>query len=125
MNKQPGDIIVAGENLGTGHAHYHRGAVMGCRAAGVAALLGEKISGLFLRSAIDEGYPAWGIPGIHGFVSDGDHIEIDLEHGEARNLTQSTQFKFDAMNKIILDILEAGSAVQWALKRTDGARAAG
>jgi 3-isopropylmalate/(R)-2-methylmalate dehydratase small subunit len=123
-NKQPGDIIVAGQNLGTGHAHYHRGAVIACRAAGVAALLGEKISGLFLRSSIDEGFPAWGIPGIHSFVNDGDQLEIDLERGEASNLTQSTQFKFPSMDKVIRDILDAGSAVQWALRRTSEAHAA-
>jgi 3-isopropylmalate/(R)-2-methylmalate dehydratase small subunit len=110
---------VAGVNLGTGHAHYHRGAVIGCRAAGISALLGEKISGLFLRSSIDEGFPAWGIPGIHSFISDGDRLEISLEQGEAKNLTQGTEFKFKPLDKIIIDILDAGSAVQWALKRTE------
>jgi len=121
--KHPGDIIVAGRNLGSGHAHYYRGAVMGCRAAGVAGLFGDKISGLFLRSAIDDGYPVWAFQGIHDFVNDGDRLEIDLKSGEARNLTQGTEKTFPPMAPEILDILTAGSSTKWALRRIGAAAA--
>jgi len=116
-DKRSGDIIVGGVNLGAGHAHYHRGAVIGSRAAGVSALLAETISGLFLRGAIDEGYPVWGFRGIHDFVNDGDLLEIDVSTGEARNITQATTRKFEPMAKPILGILNAGSSVKWALER--------
>ena len=53
--RQPKDLIVGGRNLGAGHAHYHRGAVIGCRSAGLGALLAESVGGLFLRASIDEG----------------------------------------------------------------------
>lgn len=115
--RQTGDLIVGGVNLGGGHAHYHRGGALGCRAAGVAALLGESINGLFLRCAIDEGYPAWAIAGIGDFVADGDVIEVDLASGSASNLTQGTELAFTPCDSIILEILAAGSVMDWAVAR--------
>lgn len=123
-DKQPGDIVVGGVNLGAGHAHYHRGAVIGSRASGISALLGDTISGLFLRGAIDDGYPVWGFRGIHQFVNDGDRLEIDFSTGEARNFTQGTIQRFEPMAKPILGILNAGSSIKWALERVAG-RSAG
>ena len=116
-DKRPGDIIVGGVNLGAGHAHYHRGAVIGSRAAGISALLAETISGLFLRGAIDEGYPVWGFRGLHDFVQDGDRLEIDVGTGKAQNITLGTTRQFEPMAKPILGILNAGSSVKWALQR--------
>jgi 3-isopropylmalate/(R)-2-methylmalate dehydratase small subunit len=54
---KPGDIVVAGRNFGTGHAHYYSTAIMACKAAGIAGLFGESVSGLFQRAAIDFGMP--------------------------------------------------------------------
>lgn len=123
IEKRQGDLIVGAQNLGTGHAHYYRGAVIGCRAAGVAALLADKISGLFLRTAIDDGYPVWAFPGIHDFVDDGDQLEIDLSSGESRNLTQGTARTFPPMAATVLDIIKAGSSIQWARRRVGAAAA--
>lgn len=122
--RQPGDLIVAGKNLGAGHAHYHRGGALACRAAGVGALLAESLNGLFMRSAIDEGYVAWAIPGIGGFVADGDHLDIDLAAGVGHNLTQETRIDFKSCDSIILDILAAGSVTNWSIARYERAQAA-
>jgi 3-isopropylmalate/(R)-2-methylmalate dehydratase small subunit len=124
-SRQPGDLIVGGQNLGVGHAHYHRGAVIGCRAAGIGALLAESVGGLFLRSSIDEGYPAWALPGIHAFVNDGDRLEIDLASGEACNLTQGTRTQFRPIDPAILAILDAGSTINWALSRYEATKSVG
>ena len=122
--RQPGDLIVAGRNLGAGHAHYHRGGALACRAAGLGALLADSLNGLFMRSAIDEGYPAWPIAGIADFVADGDRMEIDLAAGQARNLTQATHIAFKPCDPVILDILAAGSAMNWSIARSKSALAA-
>lgn len=121
---QPGDIIVAGANFGAGHAHYHRGGALGCRSAGVAALLADGLNGLFMRCAIDEGYPIWPIPGISDFVADGDLIEVDLATGHARNATHGTEMTFKPCDPAILDILAAGSVMQWSVNRYRATQAA-
>jgi 3-isopropylmalate/(R)-2-methylmalate dehydratase small subunit len=114
---QPGDLIVGGPEFGVGHAHYFRGAIIACRAAGVSALIADKVSGMFLRSAIDEGFPAWSFSGISAFVDDGDRLEIDFASGVAVNHSRDASQSFPAVNPIILDILTAGSSLQWALAR--------
>jgi 3-isopropylmalate dehydratase small subunit len=116
-SRNAGDLIVAGTTLGAGHAHYHRGAVLGCKAAGLAALIGESVNGLFFRSAIDEGYPCWPLPGISNFVENGNTLEIDFAAGLARNVTKGTTMNFPPVNQVVLDILEAGSTMGWALMR--------
>ena len=122
--RQPNDLVVGGSNLGTGHAHYHRGAVIACRSAGLGGLLAETVNGLFQRSSIDEGYMVWAIPGIHAFVNDGDRLEVDLELGEARNLTRDTTLAFRPIDPFLRDILSAGSTMNWALQRHRAAHAA-
>jgi len=114
---QPGDLIVGGSDFGVGHAHYFRGAIIACRAAGVGALVADKISGMFQRSAIDDGFPVWSFPGISAFVDDGDRLEIDFTSGVAVNHSRDASQTFPAVNPIILDILAAGSSLQWALAR--------
>lgn len=114
---RPGDMMIAGDGFGSGHAHYYSAAVMGCKTAGVAAFLVEGIGGLFQRACIDFGMPAWPMPGISGFVDDGDELGIDLATGEAANRTAGTRARFDPVAPLILDILGAGGSEPWALRR--------
>ena len=112
-----GDILVAGDNLGAGHAHYYMAAVMGCKVAGLSALLAESLSGLFQRAAIDHGVPALAIPGLSSVVQSGDFLEVDLADGIARNITTGEARQFTPVSRIILDILSAGGSLNWALDR--------
>ncbi len=113
----PGDIFVAGEGFGSGHAHYYGAAVMGCKTAGVAAFLVDGIGGLFQRACIDFGMPAWTMKGIGAIVSDGDELHADLTTGEVRNLTTGIGATFPPVAPLILDILDAGGSEPWALRR--------
>lgn len=113
----PGDIVVAGEGFGSGHAHYYSAAVMGFKTAGVAAFLVDGIGGLFQRACIDFGMPAWPMKGIAAFVTEGDRLRIDLATGDAENLTTGTVASFAPVAPLILDILNAGGSTPWALRR--------
>ena len=114
---QPGDILVAGTNLGTGHAHYYTAAIMGCKFAGFGGLLAERLNGLFQRAAIDQGVPALSIAGLGGFVNNGDHLEFDLVSGAACNHTTGATRQFAPLSPIIIDILSSGGSLNWALRR--------
>lgn len=120
---RPGDIVVAGNNFGAGHAHYYSAAVMGCRTAGIAAFLVDSIGGLFQRACIDFGMPAWPMPGISALVADGDELRIDLATGETRNLTTGTDTRVPPVASLILEILAAGGSGPWALRRVGAAAA--
>ena len=119
---QPGDILVAGKQLGSGHAHYYMAAIMGSHAAGVSALLAESVSALFFRAAIDAGVTAWSLPGITDLVATGDHLRLDLRTGEAENRTTGASAQFAPVSPIVLDILDAGGADSWALQRVGADR---
>jgi 3-isopropylmalate/(R)-2-methylmalate dehydratase small subunit len=121
---QPGDLIVAGENLGSGHAHYYNTAIMACKTAGVGALLGESLNGLFQRAGIDQGFTVWSFKGLNTLVETGDRLEIDLTTGAARNLTSGKTAQFKPVSQVILDIIDAGGSIGWALRRTGATQAA-
>lgn len=112
-----GDILVAGENFGNGHAHYYNAAIHGSRTAGLSALLAESINTLFMRAAIDAGVPAWPFKGLSSLVQTGDELELNLRTGEARNMTDGRIMNFQPVSEIILDIIDAGGSYNWALQR--------
>jgi 3-isopropylmalate/(R)-2-methylmalate dehydratase small subunit len=112
-----GDLFIAGENLGLGHAHYHLSAIMACKAAGLGGLFAESINGLFQRAAIDHGLPCWSIKGVSALVDRGERVEIDLSGGTATNLATGRGQQFNPVPEIILDILKAGGSRNWALRR--------
>ena len=114
---RPGDIMVAGEGFGAGHAHYYSAAVRGCQTAGIAAFLVDSIGGLFQRACIDFGMPAWAMPGLANFVTEGDELSIDLATGDAINRSAGTATRFAPVAPLILEILEAGGSEPWALRR--------
>ena len=120
----PGDIVIAGDNLGRGHAHYYTAAVMACKEAGIAALLCEGVNALFQRGAIDQGFLTWAFPGIASFATSGDRIEIDLATGRATNHGKGTTRMFAPVSPLILDIVGAGGSLDWALGRVGAPSAA-
>lgn len=112
-----GDIIVTGEHLGTGHAHYYMTAIMAAKAKGVGAMLAESVNVLFQRAAIDEGFPIWNLRGITELVETGDELSIDLMTGSAVNITKGSSHRFAPLPPLISDILQMGGSLNWAKDR--------
>ena len=79
---KPGDIIVAGRNFGCGS---HRPATV-LREVGIAAIVVESASRLFLRNTIALPMPIYVAPGINDIVKDGETLEIDYKASVARNV---------------------------------------
>lgn len=112
-----GDIVVAGEGLGAGHAHYYMAAIMASKVGGISAMLCETVNTLFQRAAIDQGFAVWPMAGIQAFVSQGDLLEIDLATGKAHNRTTGVPAAFAPVSPLILNILEADGSLNWAMQR--------
>lgn len=116
----PGDILIAGQDFGRGHAHYYMTAVMACKAAGIAGIIADGVNVLFQRAAIDQGLTVWQVPGISAFVETGDRLDIDLAGGIARrtgNEKASEALVFKPVSPLILDIVDADGSNNWALRR--------
>ena len=101
-----GDILVAGENMGYGHDHYEGClSILGC---GIAAVLCDSAAAYFFRNALENGLPVVECPGIRSATEQGDDMEIDLEAGSIKNLTQNTDFRFIPYSGVLLNFVRQG-----------------
>lgn len=101
-----GDVIVAGEDFGCGSSREH--AVWALRGAGVRAVIADSLARIFFRNAVNNGFPALEIPGISGRIADGDEIEILLDEGLVRNLTQKEEYSFIPYSPFMKSLMSAG-----------------
>ena len=108
---QPGDVIVAGINFGMGSSSED--APRSLRDAGVAAILAESISNIYLRTLINLGLPAIECPGVSSIVEEGHELEVDLEAGRVRNLTNGAARTFAPFSDHALAILEKGGLIPY------------
>ena len=88
---KPGDILVAGRNFGCGSSRP--GLVL--REVGIAAIVVESVSRLFMRNSIARAMPIFMAPGITGIVNDGETLEVDYPNGDgaqSRNRRESSRY---------------------------------
>ena len=108
---QPGDVIVAGINFGMGSSSED--APRSLRDAGVAAILAESISNIYLRTLINLGLPAIECPGVSSIVEEGHELEVDLESGRVRNLANGASRTFAPFSDHAIAILEKGGLIPY------------
>lgn len=112
---KPGDIIVAGINFGMGSSSEH--APRSLQGAGIAAVVAESISSIYLRTLVNLGLPAIECAGISKFVEQGNELEINLESGEIRNLTSGATTKFPPFSANTIAILNRGGLIPYLRER--------
>ena len=110
---KPGDIIVAGRNFGCGS---HRPATV-LREVGVAAILVESASRLFLRNTIALPMPIYVVPGINEIVQDGQTLEVDYANRIARNVATGASIAIPKFPPMIEEIYRCGGLPQLARQR--------
>jgi 3-isopropylmalate/(R)-2-methylmalate dehydratase small subunit len=106
---RPGDLIIAGINFGMGSSAEH--APRSLRDAGIAAVVAESISNIYLRTLINLGLPAIECSGISEIVNEGDELELDLASGRARNLTNGESRSFPPFSEHALAVLDRGGLI--------------
>lgn len=102
---RPGDIVVAGRNLGLGSS---RPVPLLFAELGIAALVADQFNTLFLRNCINYGLPPITLPGATTHIKEGDTVSIDLESAHLTNTTTGTTHQFTPLPPFLLDILQAG-----------------
>ncbi len=105
-----GDILVAGENFGSGSSREHAPQAM--RAIGVGAVVADSFARIFFRNAINLGIPAIEAPGVRAIFEQGDHARVEMRNGVVRNLTRDRSVSFPPLPHHLLDLLEAGGLVE-------------
>ena len=110
---EKGDIIVAGKNFGCGSSREHAARVI--KISGVGAVLAKSFARIFFRNAINIGLPV-----IEIDTSDfkqGDEVEIDLEKGILKNLTNSKEYEIKPLPQKMIEILNSGGLVEYIKKK--------
>lgn len=110
---KPGDVLVAGRNFGCGS--HRPGLVL--REVGLAAIVAESVSRLFLRNTIALPMPIFIAPGVSGVVQDGETLEIDYPRGLVRNAATGASVGLRKFPPLIERIFQCGGLPRLARQR--------
>lgn len=110
---KPGDLIVAGRNFGCGSSRP--GLVL--REVGVAAIVAETVSRLFLRNSIARAIPIFMAPGVTGIAQDGETLEVDYPQGAVRNPATGATVALRKFPPLIERIFQCGGLPEFARER--------
>jgi 3-isopropylmalate dehydratase small subunit len=113
LQVKPGDIMVAGRNFGCGSSRP--GLVL--REVGVAAIVAESVSRLFLRNSISRAIPIFVAPGVTAIVEDAETLEVDYPHGVVRNPASGKTVVLRKFPPLIEQIFECGGLPEFARER--------
>ena len=102
---QPGDILIAGKNFGTGSSRP--GAAV-LKRLGLAGMAAESYNGLFYRNCIGYGFAALAVPGVIDLFEEGDSAEIDFVRGTVKNLRTGEVREGNKLSKEMTEIIAAG-----------------
>ena len=115
---RPGDILIAGENFGSGSSREHAPAAM--RAAGVSAIVADSFARIFFRNAINLGLTTIEARGVRAIFERGDRARIEMRRGQITNLRTEASVPFPPIPPHLLRILEAGGLVEHVRRELEG-----
>jgi 3-isopropylmalate/(R)-2-methylmalate dehydratase small subunit len=115
-----GDIMVVGTNMGCGHGHYE--GIHGMNQLGISCVIAESVDRNFFKNSIDLGLPIIECEGIKQKVKEGDVLEVNLQDGKIKNLTNGEILNFTPLPDFLLEILEAGGLEPYITKEIAAGR---
>jgi 3-isopropylmalate/(R)-2-methylmalate dehydratase small subunit len=116
INKvKPGDIIVAATNFGCGSSREH--APLAIKASGVSCVVAKSFARIFFRNAINIGLPLLECAEAVDNTASGDILEVDLDKGEIKNLTNGRIFTARPYPEFMSGLIAAGGLIEYTKKR--------
>jgi len=108
-NLKTDDIIVGGTNFGCSSS---RPAPIWLKRFGLGVVIAESVSQIFFRNCLAFGLPVLVCPGITQHVNKGDTMEVDIETGIIKDVSNGREFKATPLPKPLLDIVKTGNIVK-------------
>jgi 3-isopropylmalate/(R)-2-methylmalate dehydratase small subunit len=105
---RPGDILVAGRNLGCGSSREH--AVIALKAAGIRAIVAHSAARIFFRNAINLGLPVMISAEAAAGLAAGKLAAVDPAAGEIRQ--DGRVWKAQPLGDEVAAILAAGGLIE-------------
>jgi 3-isopropylmalate dehydratase small subunit len=122
LRVQPGDIIVADDNFGSGSSREH--APVAIRASGISCVVASTFARIFFRNSINVGLPIVECREIVEVTKEGDELEVDLAGGTVRNLTRDVTASAVPFPDFMRHIIEAGGLVPYLHEKLVGSNGA-
>ncbi|MDE1820120.1 MAG: 3-isopropylmalate dehydratase [Euryarchaeota archaeon] len=107
---KPGDILVAGENMGCGSSREHAPAAL--KAIPLGAVVANSFARIFFRNSINLGMPTIEAPGVREIFRPGDTCRILFKEGRVVNVTTGKEVRFPPLPAHLMDLLEQGGLVE-------------
>ena len=104
-----GDIIVGGENFGSGSSREQAPLVL--KALGISAVVAKSFARIFFRNAINIGLPVIVCKEIYDRVENDDVLEIDVKKGIVKSLKANEQYASTKLPEHVMNILEANGLI--------------
>ena len=111
-NVKQGDFVVGGVGFGTGSSREYAAIVL--KHLGVKAVIAKSFARIFYRNAINIGLPL--LEADTSQINENDELEIDLESGTIRDISQKNELRARGLPKIMLQILRDGGLIQYVRK---------
>jgi 3-isopropylmalate/(R)-2-methylmalate dehydratase small subunit len=105
-----GDILVAGNNFGSGSSRET--APISLKYAGISVVIAKSFARIFFRNAINIGLPIIECAQVDS-IAEGDKLEIDLENGIIKNMTKHEEYQGSLLPKHIMEIVEVGGLIPY------------
>ena len=109
------NIIIAGENFGTGSSREE--AVNVFKILGVKAIIAKSFARIYFRNMINLGIPGIQLDWDKYEFSHGDHLEITLNKGVISNKTKNKEISFKKLPDFLTEILEDGGILNQLKKK--------
>lgn len=109
---QPGDIVITGQNFGSGSSRQH---AVDCFAAlKVSCVAAQSFGAIYKRNAINSGFPILTVSDIDlAKLRTGDVVEMDTDGGTIKAGGQIIG-KLEPLSTVQKDILKAGNVFEYA-----------
>ena len=114
-NIKKGNIIIAGENFGTGSSREE--AVNVFKILGIKAIIARSFARIYFRNLINNGIPAITLDWDDKMFSNRDQIEIFLQNGEIINKTKNIKINFVKIPDFLTNILKEGGILNQLKKK--------
>ena len=112
---QPGDIILAGANFGSGSSREH--APIAIKAAGISCVIARSFARIFFRNAVNIGLPILECAEAVEKSDPGDSLEVELATGQVENVSKGLNFRAKPYPDFMLGIISAGGLVDYTKQR--------
>ncbi|TFG15628.1 MAG: 3-isopropylmalate dehydratase [Promethearchaeota archaeon] len=109
------NIIIAGENFGTGSSREE--AVNVFKVLGIKAIIAKSFARIYFRNLINLGIPGISLDWNGRMFSNGDNLEISLKEGIILNKTKGMKCEFQKLPKFLTEILEQGGILNQLKKK--------